>query len=70
MKKLSLEQLRNEQWGADKIAYSRSESAALLGISEPSLDRLVGRGLLRPNRSLRRPLFSRVELERFLDENR
>ena len=53
-----------------KLAVGRSEAAAMLDISEASLDRLVRRGLLRPSRSLRKPLFSLYELKRFLAETR
>jgi excisionase family DNA binding protein len=52
----------------EKLALSRSEAASALGVSLPSLHRLVRRGLLRPSRALRRPLFSRQEIERFLQE--
>lgn len=51
-----------------KVGFTRDEAAQALGISTQSLDRLVERGLLRPSRALRRPLFSRQELERFLAE--
>ncbi|MFZ4776220.1 MAG: helix-turn-helix domain-containing protein [Terrimicrobiaceae bacterium] len=51
-----------------KMAYSRKEAAALLGISAVSLDRLCRRGLLNPSRALRRPLFTEVEIMRFLRE--
>jgi hypothetical protein len=51
-----------------QFAYSRRGAAAALGISPASLDRLVQRGLLRPSRALRKPLFSASELERFLQE--
>ena len=47
---------------AARLAYSRKEAAGLLGISEPTLDRLVKRGLIRPSRALRRPLFAEEEL--------
>jgi hypothetical protein len=53
---------------AAKLAFTRLEAAEILGISPPSLDRLTKRGLLRPSRALRRPLYSRRELERFLKE--
>ena len=53
---------------ANKLAFNRKEAAALLGISPPSLDRLVQRGLIRPSRALRTPKFTRAELERFLRE--
>jgi excisionase family DNA binding protein len=37
-----------------------------LSLSKPSIYRLIARGLLRPNRSLRHLLFSIEELDRFL----
>ena len=52
----------------DRLALTREEAAAALGISIPTLDRLVQRGLLRPSRALRRPLFPVPEIERFLRE--
>lgn len=51
-----------------KLALSREEAAQALGISEPTLDRLAARGLLRPSRATRRPLYAVAELERFLRE--
>lgn len=51
-----------------KLACDRRESAAMLGISPASLDRLVQRGLLKPSRALHKPLFAISELERFLRE--
>jgi hypothetical protein len=51
-----------------KLAVGRREAAQTLSISPATLDRLVQRGLLRPSRATRRPLFSREELERFLRE--
>lgn len=50
----------------DKLALSRVEAAQALNMSPISLDRLVKRGLLRPSRATRRPLFPIWELERFL----
>ena len=52
----------------DRLALTREEAAVALGISIPTLDRLVQRGLLRPSRALRRPLFPVPEIERFLRE--
>lgn len=52
--------------GRAKLALSRAEAAQVLGVSPISLDRLVKRGLLRPSRATRRPLFPVWELERFL----
>ncbi len=34
----------------------------------PTIDRLAARGLLRPSRATRRPLYSVPEIERFLRE--
>jgi len=51
-----------------KLALTRVEAAAALGIHVNSLDRLVARQLLHPSRALRRPLFPVRELERFLEE--
>ena len=40
----------------------------MLSVSEPTLDRLTERGLLKPSRATRRPLYSSAELQRFLAE--
>jgi hypothetical protein len=53
---------------APKLALSRVEAADSLNISPVTIDRLVKRGLLRPSRALRRPLFPIAEIERFLRE--
>jgi hypothetical protein len=49
-----------------KIGFTKSETVEALGISRPTIDRLVRCGLLKPSRATRRPIFSREELERFL----
>jgi helix-turn-helix protein len=51
-----------------KLALTRVEAADALDISPATLDRLTQRGLLRPSRALRRPLFAVEELKRFLQE--
>ena len=53
---------------APKLALTRVEAADALNLSAATLDRLVKRGLLRPSRATRRPLFSIAEIERFLRE--
>ncbi len=53
---------------ASKLALTRIEAADALDVSPATLDRLVKRGLLRPSRALRRPLFAIAEIERFLRE--
>ena len=52
------------------LALTREDAAATLSISPVSLDRLVKRGLIRPSKALRRPLFPLAELQRFLSETR
>ena len=49
-----------------KLAYTRDETAAQLGVHPITIDRLTQRGLLRPSRATRRPLYSHDELQRFL----
>lgn len=51
-----------------KLALSRAEAAEALGISPVTLDRLAQRGLLKPSRATRRPLYPIWEIERFLRE--
>ncbi|PXA04353.1 DNA-binding protein [Coraliomargarita sinensis] len=57
-----------DQTNTFRLAYTRKETAEILGISAPSVDRLTKRGLLRPSRATRRPLYSKTEIERFLRE--
>lgn len=52
--------------GLSRIAFTRTEAARMLGVTPITVDRLTKRGLLRPNRSTRRPLYPHAELERFL----
>jgi Helix-turn-helix domain len=47
-------------------AFSIKESAIIIGVSPISVRRLIVRGLLRPNRSLRHIRISEAEIERFL----
>ena len=52
----------------ERLAYSRLETAKLLGVSPITIDRVAKRGLLRPSRATRRPLYSKAEIRRFLDD--
>jgi hypothetical protein len=54
--------------GVPKLALTRAETAEALGITPVTVDRLAKRGLLRPSRATRRPLYSIEEIERFLKE--
>jgi hypothetical protein len=51
--------------GALKLTEARQY---LGGISIPTIHRLIHRGLLKPNRSLRHLLFPVKELDRFLND--
>jgi hypothetical protein len=51
-----------------RLAYSRVEAAAILGVNPATIDRLAKRGLLHPSRAMRRPLYPHFDLERFLRE--
>jgi predicted site-specific integrase-resolvase len=54
--------------GVPKLALTRKEAASALGISAVTIDRLTERGLLKPSRATRRPLYPVSEIERFLKE--
>jgi hypothetical protein len=58
-------QMNNKEF---RLALTRQETARALGVTPITVDRLVARGLLRPCRALRRPLFPIPEIERFLKE--
>jgi len=50
-----------------RLAYTRKETAAALGVTPITIDRLARKGLLRPSRGMRRPLYTIREIERFLE---
>jgi hypothetical protein len=58
----------NQRQSTPKLAFSRQEAAEAIGVSPVTIDRLTARGLLKPSRATRRPLFPVAELERFLRE--
>lgn len=60
---------RAPQESVPKLALNRVEAAQALGCSPATIDRLTLRGLLRPCRATRRPIYWVGELERFLAEN-
>lgn len=51
-----------------KLAFTREETAKVIGQSAVTVDRLTKRGLLRPSRATRRPIYPVWEIERFLRE--
>ena len=51
-----------------KLALTRGEAARAISVSTATLDRLTERGLLKPSRVTRRPLYPVCELKRFLKE--
>jgi predicted site-specific integrase-resolvase len=54
---------------AAKLGLNRHEAAKAIGVSPATLDRLTMRGLLRPCRVTRRPIYFVEELARFLREH-
>jgi len=52
------------------LLVGRNEAARLLGCSTATLDRLLERRLLNPNRATRRIMLSVKELERFVEETK
>ncbi|MCP5524074.1 MAG: helix-turn-helix domain-containing protein [Verrucomicrobiales bacterium] len=53
-----------------RLAFSIQETAAMLGLSDKSVRRLIWRGLLHPSRALRHIRIPKDEIERFLRETR
>jgi len=51
-----------------RLSLTRVEAAQAIGVTACTIDRLAERGLLRPSRATRRPLYPIWELERFLRE--
>lgn len=51
-----------------RLAYTRRETAKIIGVSPITIDRLTKRGLLHPSRATRKPLYPVWEIERFLKE--
>jgi DNA-binding transcriptional MerR regulator len=51
-----------------KLGLNRIEAARALGLSPATIDRLTIKGLLRPSRATRRPIYSVKEIERFLKD--
>jgi hypothetical protein len=58
----------NQRQSTPKLAFSRQEAAEAIGVSPVTIDRLTARGLLKPSRATRRPLYRVDELVRFLNE--
>jgi predicted urease superfamily metal-dependent hydrolase len=51
-----------------KLGLTRVEAAKAIGQSPATIDRLTKRGLLRPSRATRRPIYFIEEIQRFLRE--
>lgn len=50
-----------------RLALTRTETASALGVKPTTIWRLTQRGLLKPNRATRVPLYAVSEIERFLN---
>ncbi len=53
-----------------RLALTTEETATALGVKPTTVWRLTQRGLLRPNRATRRPLYAVADIERFLQEGK
>ena len=51
----------------DRKNYTLKEAALYLNVSTRTVERLIQRGLLRRNKTLRKILIPRTELDRFLE---
>lgn len=58
------------QSGFPRLALTSEETADTLGIDRVTLWRITKRGLIKPNRATRRPLYAVAEIERFLNEGK
>ena len=54
----------------EKLCYTAAETCQVLAVSRKTLARLMERKLLRPLKLLRTHLFTRAELDRFLEESK
>ena len=52
-----------------RLMLNKEDTAKLLSMSTETVDRLAKRGILKPNRKTRRPLYSIYELIRFLQDD-
>ena len=57
---------QTKQINVPKLALTREETAQAIGCHAITISRLTERGLLRPSRATRRPLYSIEEIQRFL----
>jgi len=54
----------------EQLCFSSAQTCSLLGVSRKTLSRLMERKLLRSLTVLRTHLFTRAEIERFLEESK
>lgn len=54
--------------GFQRLAFTIKETAEILGVSTPTVYRLISRQLLKSSKALRHKLIPRSEIERFLRE--
>ncbi len=59
--------MKNTPSNIPRLTFTRKETAQALGLSVVTIDRLAQRGLLKPSRHTRRPLYSLAELTRFAE---
>ena len=54
------------QTHTNRLAYSKAETASILGVSKISIERLEKRGLIKSSKAFRHKLYPVSEIERFL----
>jgi hypothetical protein len=59
-----------KKYEIQRLAYTVKETAFALGCKPSTVWRLTKRGLLKPNRATRVPLYPVSEIQRFLEENK
>jgi len=62
------EQCSEGQIKLPKLSATLRETAAITGLSERTIRRLVARGLLKPSRATRKLIIPIVQIEQFLSE--
>jgi len=67
MTELAPQATRQTAGAIPRLAYTTKETAAALGVKPTTIWRLTKRGLLKPNRATRCPLYPVSEITRFLE---
>lgn len=61
------QEARGNSGNLPRLAFSISETAEMLGVSERTIHRLIQRGKLKANKAIRHVKISKREIDRFLE---